>query len=265
MQVPNLSEWWWRYRNIVSKLGIDEVRDRLATRILAELLRGTDIRQSIMCLERALRGCVAIVMGAGPRLEQHVSALRGIGALMEVPILVADGVSRLLLELDIVPLAIVTDLDGGPSAVLELGCKGAIIALHGHGDNIERILEWVPRARKNSVKIIGTTQVDPIDPLINIGGFTDGDRALLLALMFTPRVVILVGMDFGDVVGPYSKPWLSTAVKADERKKLKLDIAMEIVEDAACRSRSEVYTLSPIQLSCVSRVSLEEVKHILRS
>ncbi len=265
MQTPSLSEWWWRYRDIVSKLGIDETRDKLAARILAELLRGTDIRQSIICLERALRGCIAVVMGAGPRLEQQVYALRSIRALTKVPILVADGVSRLLVELDVVPLAIATDLDGGPSAVLELGRRGAIIALHGHGDNIERILEWVPRVRQNGVKIIGTTQVDPVDPLINVGGFTDGDRALLLALMFTPRAVVLVGMDFGDVVGPYSKPWLSTVVKADERKRVKLDIAMEIVADAVCRSRSEVYTLSPTQLSCVSRVSLEEIKRMLRS
>ncbi|HID80387.1 MAG TPA: DUF115 domain-containing protein [Ignisphaera sp.] len=259
--------WWMRYKYIVSKLGIDESLDRFATRMLSEFLRSfqLDVHSILHYLEKALRGAVTIVMGAGPSLEHQVRELHALKILNECCIVVADGVARLLRIYNVIPTAIVTDLDGEDGSILELGLRGAVVALHAHGDNIDRIIEWIPRARRYGVRVLGTTQVEPTDNVINIGGFTDGDRALLLTLRFHPRAVILVGMDFGDVVGPYSKPWLHRAMKADERKRVKLDIAKQIIEDAVCSSRSEVYTLSSTDLNCVHRADIHEVLRLLRS
>lgn len=256
-----------RYKYIVSKLGIDESLDRFATRILSELLRSfqLDVFSILHHLEKALRGAITIVMGAGPSLERQVRELHVLGVLNECRTVIADGVARLIRMYNIIPTAIVTDLDGEDGSILELGLRGAVVALHAHGDNIDRVIKWIPQAYRYRIKVLGTTQVEPTDNVINIGGFTDGDRAFLLTLRFHPRTVILVGMDFGDVIGPYSKPWLHQAVKADERKRVKLDIAKQIIEDAACSSRSEVYTLSSTDISCVHRVDVREVLRLLRS
>ena len=259
--------WWIQYRYIVSKLGIDESLDRFATRVLSELLRGfqPDVFSVLNSLEKALRGGVAIVMGAGPSLERQVHELHVLGVFDECHTVIADGVARLVRKYNVIPSVIVTDLDGEDGSILELGLRGAIVALHAHGDNIDKVVEWIPQARRYRVRILGTTQVEPTDNVINIGGFTDGDRAFVLTLRFHPRTVILVGMDFGDVVGPYSKPWLYQAVKADERKRIKLEIAKQIIENAACSSRSEIYTLSTTDVDCIHRVDIREVLQVLRS
>ena len=75
-----------------------------------------------------------------------------------------------------------------------------------HGDNIEQLRYFNDDIIKFE-KVIGTTQVEPLTNLINPGGFTDGDRILFfLRTLISPfHRLFLIGMDFGSIVGKYSK------------------------------------------------------------
>ena len=86
-------------------------------------------------------------------------------------------------------------------------------------DNIEKI------ATMSSFfnNVLGTTQAQPVGNLYNFGGFTDGDRAIFLAVALGASEITLAGMDFGDIVTKYSRPNLPDVLgQADEFKKKKL-------------------------------------------
>jgi hypothetical protein len=79
--------------------------------------------------------------------------------------------------------------------------------------------------------VLGTTQAQPAGNLYNFGGFTDGDRALFLAVALGASEITLAGMDFGDVVTRYSRPNIETATaKADDFKKKKLMYAEKFTQ-----------------------------------
>ena len=60
----------------------------------------------------------------------------------------------------------------------------------------------------------------------NFGGFTDGDRAVFLAVQLGAKKLILAGMDFGKVVSKYSRPEIDSEVgPAGPIKELKLEYA----------------------------------------
>jgi uncharacterized Rossmann fold enzyme len=46
---------------------------------------------------------------------------------------------------------------------------------------------------------------------------------------YSPKRIILAGMDFGKVVGKWSKPSHETHFAAPQRKVLKLEIAQELI------------------------------------
>lgn len=78
---------------------------------------------------------------------------------------------------------------------------------------------------------MGTTQSKPLKNVYNFGGFTDGDRAVFLAIKLGAKKIILAGMDFGEKITKYSRPKLSRDVEeADEIKKLKLKYAEKLIE-----------------------------------
>jgi hypothetical protein len=77
--------------------------------------------------------------------------------------------------------------------------------------------------------VLGSTQVEPTDRAFLWGGFTDGDRACYLVITYSPREVILAGMDFGRTVGKWSKPMKDTHFPAPQRKIVKLEIAHELI------------------------------------
>jgi uncharacterized Rossmann fold enzyme len=70
----------------------------------------------------------------------------------------------------------------------------AIMVIHAHGDNINAIKTHVPSISA----VIGTTQAKPLTNVLNVGGFTDGDRAVFLGKEFGARVVSVIGFDFYD-------------------------------------------------------------------
>ena len=90
--------------------------------------------------------------------------------------IVADGAVQALIEHDIKPDILVTDLDGDMSSIKIIGRSKIPIIVHAHGNNYEK-LELVTKFQNK----IGTTQTRKFGRLENFGGFTDGDRCVFLA------------------------------------------------------------------------------------
>ena len=105
---------------------------------------------------------------------------------------------------------IVTDLDGHAERVPAFTRAGPTVAIHAHGDNRDLLETTVPACELSAV--VPTTQVEPVGPVRNDGGFTDGDRAAFLADYLGAADLVFVGWDFDDPgVGPTKRRKLAWA------------------------------------------------------
>jgi len=172
------------------------------------------IREDLTRELEIIRGKDVAVVGAGPSLVDHRE--------FEGEVMIsADGATNYLLSLGIVPDVIVTDLDG----ITQF--PDSLYVVHAHGDNYH-LLHKVSELKR----VVGTTQVPPFGRLKLFGGFTDGDRAVVLARAFGARRIRLYGMDLDSpMVGRYSKPWLSSDSPASRLKRLKLRVAKDIINE----------------------------------
>lgn len=110
------------------------------------------------------------------------------------------------------PDIIVTDLDGNVEDQIKANEMGSIAVIHAHGDNIPAIRKYAPLFKG---RVVLTTQSEPFDNVYNFGGFTDGDRAFLMAKHFGATKISLFGFDFEN---PREKEGKDIEIK---RKKLK--------------------------------------------
>jgi hypothetical protein len=217
----SLKEWMPWYHKILNTFGYDRSNDQLAAEVLSHLIsdRAVDLQR----LKVLLSGKSVLVFGAGPSLEEDLRQIAEENLLKKCALIAADGATTALLKLaKVVPDVVVTDLDGDVDDLLCADRLGSVMVVHGHGDNISRLRRHVPRL----VNVVGTTQVEPRPNVYNFGGFTDGDRAVFLAVAMGAKLVALAGMDLGRVVGKYSK----TQVRSVEVKILKLKICKELLE-----------------------------------
>src|ERR671929_2318521 len=175
-----------------------------------------------------------MVIAAGPSLEKNIEFIEMNANFVTV---VANGAVQALIERNIKPNIVVTDLDGNPSFLRKAEKIGAILVVHAHGDNINELKKLVPKFRH----LIGSTQVMPLENVYNFGGFTDGDRCVFLAEEFGAKKIVLVGMDFGDSIGKYSKE----KVKDPELKKQKMQAGKRLLEMLAKQSRSQLVDTAP--------------------
>jgi uncharacterized Rossmann fold enzyme len=205
------NEWEHWYDQIVVNMGLDPKRDMEAARLLRtlEAHRRGDLRD----LEKLIRGKEVIIFGPAPFSDMNF------GNAVKIS---AGSTTDQLVEMNIWPEIIVTDLDGNVPAQVEANKKGAVAVIHAHGDNMDAIREWVPRF---SPPVIGTTQVEPIEDIYNFGGFTDGDRSVFMAIHFGASRIILKGFDFDN---PTGKPIVDIALK-----KKKLGYARQLIIYAA--------------------------------
>ncbi|MDO9537555.1 MAG: DUF115 domain-containing protein [Thermoplasmata archaeon] len=204
-------EWNHWYQQIIANLGLDQAKDMEAAKLLRtlEAHRRGDIRD----LDRLIRGKEVIVFGPAPFSDMDF------GDAVKIS---AGSTTDQLVDMDIWPEIIVTDLDGDVPAQVLANQKGAIAVIHAHGDNIDAIQEWVPRF---SPPVIGTTQAEPFEDIYNFGGFTDGDRSVFMAIHFGATKIILKGFDWDN---PTGKPIVNM-----ELKKKKLGYARQLVNYAA--------------------------------
>lgn len=183
----DFEEWEPIYELIVEEFGFSCRADEEAARVLNELLAKKDVYPLEM-LRKMLSGSVT-VCGNAPQLDEDLSS-----ADLSGTVIAADGATSALIHVSgRIPDVIVTDLDGDVSDQLVANVRGAIVVIHAHGDNIEALKRYVPLF---SGKVMGTTQVRPFGLLHNFGGFTDGDRAVLMARHFSATDIRLIGFNF---------------------------------------------------------------------
>ena len=218
-------EWQPIYYDIVNRLGLDSSMDIQATQLLTDLLMNINPSPLLRFLEQKISNRTVVICGAGPSLEKHVQTLKERSDYQDLVFVAADGAVSLLLEQNCPCDIIVTDLDGDYNHIKQATQNGALCIVHGHGDNIDKILDMVPQLGQ----VLGSTQVEPTERVFLWGGFTDGDRACYVVTKYSPERVILAGMDFGTIVGKWSKPSHETHFPAPQRKRVKLEIAHVLI------------------------------------
>ena len=219
--------WEKYYKEILDDFGFSRENDEKSAKLLDEILS----TEGCLTLED-LKGFVDfsdkfIVFGAGPSLKEHVKFLMEIYDLKDYVLVAADGATTALVEERIAPDIVATDLDGNLDDILLANFRGANVAIHAHGDNMDKIAKLTPFF----TSVLGTTQAQPVGNLYNFGGFTDGARAMFLAVALGAEEITLAGMDFGDIVTRYSRPNIETEIaQADDFKKKKLGYAEKFAQ-----------------------------------
>ncbi|WP_129116539.1 6-hydroxymethylpterin diphosphokinase MptE-like protein [Halegenticoccus tardaugens] len=180
------AEWEPVYESILADFGYSRAADETARDELAALARRFD-RDRFAGID----GSIVAVVGAGPSLSDEID--RAVDAEY---VFAASTAADALLAAGIDVDLMVTDLDKNVETARELTRAGVPVAAHAHGDNRPAIREWVPRFDLDFT--LATTQAEPAGPVVNYGGFTDGDRAAFLADEFGAATLAFVGWDLDD-------------------------------------------------------------------
>lgn len=193
-------EWEFFYDKIKQDLQLNFEKDIYAASLLDSILDENNLT-SIKKIESLIKNRCVFVFGSGPSLEETIHTYKE--KIDDSIKITADGATSLLLENNIKPDIIVTDLDGCISDQVDANGEGSIAVIHAHGDNTDVLQKYVKNFQG---EIIGTTQTNPssFKNLYNFGGFTDGDRAVFLADHFKAKKIFLVGFDFTGKIGKYS-------------------------------------------------------------
>lgn len=170
------------YEKILHEFGFSREEDERAAKIMKDLAGEKLLDCSV--LEFIKGKTVAVIGGAykGERMEEELIITAG----------------KAVSKVGFTPHIHVTDMEEDEDLLAELEENGCILVLHAHGDNISRIRSVVPRVRR----FVGTSQSIPFDRIYNFGGFTDGDRAALIAKRFGARSIKLYGFDFESADNP---------------------------------------------------------------
>ena len=224
-----LNGWQKKYQEILNEFNYDRSREIRSAKILNSFLK---TRLGLNRLERKIKNKTVFVIGAGPSLGSSLSYLKKFRNFTKI---VADGATQALIENEIIPDIIVTDLDGNMESLKRAAEFKSIMIVHAHGDNINRLPHAI------SFKYcLGTTEDKPFGKIRNFGGFTDGDRCVFLANHFGASKIILIGMDFGTHIGKYSKEGIYN--KFIKLKKLRK--GKSLLEWLASKSHAGLYTTS---------------------
>ncbi len=205
----DFEDWEPIYRLILDDFGFSGTQDERAAKLLSGLLKLKTGKQEVIGVEelqKAIKGRDVLVCGKAPKLQDDIKKVD----IKKYLIIAADGATSILLNNGIIPHIIVTDLDGNMDDEARANELGAIMVVHGHGDNTDALKREVPRLKK----VIGTTQSKPLQNVYNFGGFSDGDRCVFLAREMGAGTITLVGFDFHDPnVTPVKKKKLMWAEK----------------------------------------------------
>ena len=258
------------YFKILKTFKFDPQKDIKAAKVLSEIFeekgKSWNLVQVLNSFENYVhsKNCL-FIYGCGPSLGRTIKKLKEIlgEKVFKLAInLAADGASKCLDENEIPIDAIFTDLDGISEGEF---FKSKYIIVHAHGDNIEKLLKF-KESIINFENIIGTVQVNPSELTINPGGFTDGDRILffLRSMLLPQQKIFLIGMDFKDQVGKYSKPYLHKNQKATKIKQKKLKFALKLLKWFQTLIDNEIIFInSNLKLKNFKNVSIEELNNLL--
>ena len=221
-------EWAPQYERIRAEFGFPFAREVAAADRLEALLPDPARVDPLGRLRARVEGRDALVLGLAP--DSGPPPLWRLSAASPAPVLIAaDGATATCLAAGLVPSIVVTDLDGPMPSLIAANRRGSLVVVHAHGDNLAQLEEWVPQFPG---ELVGSWAGPPRPGLIDVGGFTDGDRAAYLAEHVGARRVLLWGFDFDrvDEAGP-----------AEARRKLaKLRWARALLENLAAVGRVPV-------------------------
>lgn len=189
----DFEDWSPIYESILKDFAFDREGDEGSARCLAAMVPDEQLCRPA-CLCKRVRKKVTICAN-GPSLDDRLHLIDS-----QSTIISAGPATTVLFENGIRPDILVTDLDGPIEADVRCNAMGTIAVLHAHGDNLELIMDQVPRFLG---LITPTTQSQPGPDIYNFGGFTDGDRAVCLARHLGAKEVHLIGFDLED---PRLKP-----------------------------------------------------------
>ncbi len=224
--------WKTKFKEIRKEFGYRERDDFLSAKRLNSLLEKKFSKKQ---LEEKIANKTVFVIGAGPSLSKSLTYVK---KCKNVTKIVADGAVEALSKKNIKPDILVTDLDGDLNSIRKIGRTNIPIIVHAHGDNHDK-LEIV----KEFSNVVGTTQTEEFGKMKNFGGFTDGDRCVFLAEFFNASKIVLIGMDFGQEIGKYSKHKIVNR----KIKIKKLKFGKRILEWFATRSKAELYSTKKIK------------------
>ncbi len=212
-----LEKWLPLYDEIVREFGFSFEEDRAAAEELGAIVRTLPNRTRPWLLRKVVAGKEVVVTGKALGIREAKRVAESAGRKGERMLVIAAGDScRQLLRVGHVPDIVVTDLDGDLRTQLKAFEELSIGVVHAHGDNRHLLQE----VRRIAGGVLGTCQCAPPRNLANFGGFTDGDRAVLMALELGAERVGLAGFDF------------IRARPDTEVKRRKLRWAQRIIEEA---------------------------------
>jgi len=240
--------WESKYREILKEFGYSRKKDSQSCKLLDSLLPN---KIKTAKIKELIENKPVFVVGAGPSLQSCIPILKKYSKITKI---VADGATRALVKNNLKANIVVTDLDGDITVLKRVGRTNTIMVVHAHGDNSDRL-----HLVKNFKKCIGTTQTKPIGRIHNFGGFTDGDRCVFLANHFKAKKIILLGMDFGTIIGKYSK----SSVINRNIKIAKLRCGKKLLEWLAQKSGSELY--STTAMKGFTKIKYREIDNIITS
>lgn len=208
---PGPLDWEPVYDAIRADFGFDRSADERARDVLDALLESSCPEERLA----PLRDAAVAIVAPGPSLRNQLSAA-GCGGFDDLHtadrVLAVSSAARTLRERGIPIDCHVTDLDGAPRTARRLTAEGVPVVIHAHGDNVPALRRHVPRCRPD--RVYPTAQVPPSGSVRSPGGFTDGDRAAVLADRCGASELRFVGWDLADdSVGPIKRRKLQWAAR----------------------------------------------------
>jgi hypothetical protein len=182
------SDWFPIYYQILEDFGFSAEKDDEAAELMYKL--GEKKFLDLTVLREKIRGRSVAVIGYALKSNE----LEGIGE--EIKITAGKALIKARkIHPEFIPEVHVTDLEED-DLLIEIE-KKSLLVLHAHGDNIPKIKSIVPRLSA----FVATTQSKPFNKIYNFGGFTDGDRAALIAKDMGASEIKLYGFDFEKTEG----------------------------------------------------------------
>ena len=207
------------YRRIVAgKLGLDPSRDSVASQYISTMIDCGLVEKAWKKITELSKNKEALIVGPVFHDEPACTAGR------DTVVIGADGSSLIYYYLTgKFPDITVSDLDGPMILYNMIVQYSKWIVVHPHGDNVYRLATLSYLLEYD--KTLYTTQTEDYRCIRNMGGFTDGDRAILLAVLLGFNRIRICGFSNEPVALHKETPGIAD----HHSKRVKLELANQII------------------------------------